>query len=191
MRIIAGEFRGRPIEAPKGRDTRPTTDRVRESLMSMIFSARGGFEGARVLDVFAGSGALGIEALSRGAAYTCFLEQDSKAAAVVKRNLEVLGLGASVARVINTDSYKAPVRLSGMTFDLVFLDPPYAQVPAEVLGLVAELRNGGILAGCALVSYEYDTKNCALVEAAAQGCELTSVKRKAFGDTTIEVFRVS
>lgn len=191
MRIIAGEFRGRPLTAPKGRDTRPTTDRVRESLMSMLFSARGTFEGARVLDAFAGSGALGLEALSRGAAEVCFVEQDSKTAALVKRNAEVLGVSASAMCVLTGDSYKVGMRLAGMHFDLVFLDPPYAYEPNEVLGLVASLRDAGIVEADALVSYEYDTKNATLVEEAAQRCELTSVKRKAFGDTTIEVFRVS
>ena len=192
MRIIAGEFRGRPIEAPKGRDTRPTTDRVRESLMSMVYSARGGFEDARVLDAFAGSGALGLEALSRGAAQTCFLEQDAKAASVVKRNVETLGMSASpAARILTVDSYKASARLSGMKFDLVFLDPPYAHEPQVVLGLVVEFRKSGILEPDTLVCYEYDAKNSALVACAAQAFDLTSVKQKAFGDTSIEVFRVS
>lgn len=191
MRIIAGEFRGRPIDAPKGRDTRPTTDRVRESLMSMIYSARGTFEDARVLDVFAGSGALGLEALSRGAAKACFLEQDAKAAAVIKRNVEVLGLGAPTVQIIATDSYKAGMRLQGTTFDLVFLDPPYAHEPHEVFRLIVNLRDAGVLDQDALVSYEYDTKNSLPVEEVAKGFDITSVKRKAFGDTTIEVFRVS
>lgn len=191
MRIIAGEFRGRPIDAPKGCDTRPTTDRVRESLMSMIYSARGTFEDARVLDVFAGSGALGLEALSRGAAKACFLEQDAKAAAVIKRNVEVLGLGAPTVQIIATDSYKAGMRLQGMTFDLVFLDPPYAHEPHDVFRLIANLRDAGVLDQDALVSYEYDTKNSLPVEEVAKGFDITFVKRKAFGDTTIEVFRVS
>lgn len=192
MRIIAGEFRGRPIEAPKGRDTRPTTDRVRESLMSMVYSARGGFEDARVLDGFAGSGALGLEAFSRGAADVCFLEQDAKAAAIIKHNLESLGIaGCSAARILTVDSYKALGRLAGMTFDLVFLDPPYAHEPQTVLGLVASLREKGILDPEALVCYEYDAKNNARVACAAQAFDLTSVKQKTFGDTSIEMFQVS
>lgn len=191
MRVIAGEFRGRPLEAPKGRDTRPTTDRVRESLMSMIFSARGGFDGACVLDAFAGSGALGIEALSRGASDVCFLEQDSKAAAIVKRNLETLGAHTTGARVLVTDSYKAAGKLMGSAFDLVFLDPPYAQEPRKVLGFIADLCSAGVLTEDALVSYEYDTKNCECVDKAAQSAALVSLKRRTFGDTTIEVFRLS
>ena len=90
MRIIAGEFRGRTIKAPKGEGTRPTTDRVRESLMSSVNSARGGFEGAVVLDAFAGSGALGLEALSRGAANARFCERDGAAFKVVCANVEAV-----------------------------------------------------------------------------------------------------
>lgn len=190
MRIIAGEFRGRPIEAPKGRDTRPTTDRVRESLMSMLYSARGTFEAARVLDVFAGSGALGLEALSRGASEVCFLEHDTKAAAIIKHNLETLGVSSSAARVMVTDSYKASLRLQGMTFDIVFLDPPYLHEPNAVLGLVAQLREAGVLESDTLVCYEYDRKNCEKVEQSAQDYGIASVKQKAFGDTVIELFCV-
>ena len=98
MRIVAGAFRGRSVQAPAGEGTRPTTDRVREALFSSLYSLRGGFEGAVVLDAFAGSGALGIEALSRGAAQAVFYENDAKAAAVLKRNLASLGLGAADAR---------------------------------------------------------------------------------------------
>ena len=91
MRIIAGEHRGRVLKAPKGDGTRPTTDRVRESLMSMLASARGGFEGAVVLDAFAGSGALALEALSRGADRACLVERDGAAAKVVEANARLLG----------------------------------------------------------------------------------------------------
>ena len=92
MRIIAGEYRGRRLQAPKGDATRPTTDRVRESLMSALSSARGGFEGAVVLDAFAGSGALGLEALSRGAASAHFFEKDGVALRALCANVEALGV---------------------------------------------------------------------------------------------------
>ena len=92
MRIIAGEFRGRTLLAPKGDGTRPTTDRVRESVMSTVFSARGGFEDAMVLDAFAGSGALGLEALSRGAARAVFYERAPEAVKVLQKNVEKMGL---------------------------------------------------------------------------------------------------
>src|SRR5919206_28086 len=91
MRIIAGRWRGRPIEAPPQLATRPTADRVRETLFSMLTSRLGSFDGLRVADLFAGSGALGLEALSRGAASATFVENDAKAAAVIRRNAEKLG----------------------------------------------------------------------------------------------------
>ena len=100
MRIIAGEYRGRVIKAPKGDGTRPTTDRVRESLMSALASARGGLEGAVVLDAFAGSGALGFETLSRCAASACFFERDGAAASVVSGNMRTLGLEPRRARLV-------------------------------------------------------------------------------------------
>ena len=91
MRIIAGRWRGRVLEAPRGRGTRPTADRVRETLFSMLASRLGSFEDLRVADLFAGSGALGFEALSRGAAQASFVENDSKAAAIIRANAEKLG----------------------------------------------------------------------------------------------------
>src|SRR3954467_12446516 len=91
MRIIAGRWRGRPLLAPTGQATRPTADRVRESLFSMLASRLGSFEGLRVADLFAGSGALGFEALSRGAAHATFIEHDAQAARRIKRNAERLG----------------------------------------------------------------------------------------------------
>ena len=91
MRIIAGAWRGRTIEAPPGQSTRPTADRVRETLFSMLTSRLGSFEELRVADLFAGSGALGLEALSRGAAHATFVESDAKASAMIRRNAEKLG----------------------------------------------------------------------------------------------------
>ena len=91
MRIIAGKWRGRPIEAPPGQATRPTADRVRETLLSMLPSRLGSFDELRVADLFAGSGALGLEALSRGAGSATFVENDAKAAAAIQRNAEKLG----------------------------------------------------------------------------------------------------
>src|SRR5947208_1335701 len=96
MRIIAGKWRGRILEAPPGMGTRPTADRVREALFSMLASRLGSFEELRVADLFAGSGALGFEALSRGAAYATFVESDPKAAAAIRRNAEKLGVSVQV-----------------------------------------------------------------------------------------------
>ena len=111
MRIIAGKYRGRRLDAPKGQGTRPTTDRVRESLMSALHSARGGFAGAVVLDAFAGSGALALEALSRGADRAVLCERDREAAGVIERNLRTLGLSPDRARLMRADVVKRPPRL--------------------------------------------------------------------------------
>jgi 16S rRNA (guanine966-N2)-methyltransferase len=122
MRIIAGEWRGRPIEAPPGRATRPTADRVRETLFSMLASRLGTFDGLGVADLFAGSGALGLEALSRGAERATFVESDPAAAATIRRNAD--RLGASNRIEIITGSALFLGRYG--PFDLIFADPPYA-----------------------------------------------------------------
>jgi 16S rRNA (guanine966-N2)-methyltransferase len=122
MRIIAGEWRGRTIEAPPGASTRPTADRVRETLFSMLASRLGSFEELRVADLFAGSGALGLEALSRGAASATFVESDGAAVAAIRRNAAKLG-AADRAQVIASSALALP-RLE--PFDLIFADPPYS-----------------------------------------------------------------
>jgi 16S rRNA (guanine966-N2)-methyltransferase len=122
MRIIAGEWRGRAIEAPPGRSTRPTADRVRESLFSMLASRLGSFEDLRVADLFAGSGALGLEALSRGAAAATFIEAERDAAAAIRRNAGKLGASERV-RIIVGSALALP---RSEPFDLIFADPPYA-----------------------------------------------------------------
>jgi 16S rRNA (guanine966-N2)-methyltransferase len=122
MRIIAGEWRGSAIEAPPGAGTRPTADRVRETLFSMLASRLGSFEDLRVADLFAGSGALGLEALSRGAASATFVESDAAAAAAIRRNAEKLGADER-ARVI---SGSALALARSDAFDVIFADPPYS-----------------------------------------------------------------
>lgn len=126
MRIIAGDARGRRIEAPEGRDTRPTLDRVRENLFNML---QGEIAGSRVLDLFAGSGALSFEALSRGAEMACLADHDRKAIAIEKKNAETLGYADRV-RIIPADWRKAlkETENAGLRFDIVFLDPPYAML---------------------------------------------------------------
>jgi 16S rRNA (guanine966-N2)-methyltransferase len=121
VRIIAGKWRGRTIDAPPGQATRPTADRVRETLFSMLASRLGSFEELRVADLFAGSGALGLEALSRGAASATFVENDAKAAAAIRRNAEKLG---ATANVLGGSALSLP---RSEPFDLIFADPPYAQ----------------------------------------------------------------
>ncbi len=126
MRVVGGTARGRPLVAPAGRRTRPTADRVREAIFNALWS-RGALDGARVVDLFAGSGALGIEALSRGAAHATFVDSDRAARAAIGRNLEACGftdraevVAAPVERFL--DSLDSP----DMPYDVAFCDPPYA-----------------------------------------------------------------
>ena len=187
MRISAGEYRGRRLEAPKGQGTRPTTDRVRESLMSAIHSARGGFEDARVLDAFAGSGALACEALSRGAASAVLCERDRDAAATIERNLRTLGLSRETARLVRGDVMRRPPAAPGAPFDLVFLDPPYATAPSDVFALIGRLYDTGSLAPDAIVSYEHDAADDAAVEALAAEAGWAVASHRRFGDTAIDL----
>ena len=123
MRIVAGRLGGRRFQAPPGTDTRPTSDRVREAL----FSALGPLDGETVLDLFAGSGGLSLEALSRGASRAVLVERDARAATTIRTNLEALGIGPGEAAVRRRDGLRAlrDAREAGETYDLVFLDPPY------------------------------------------------------------------
>ena len=129
MRIIAGEWRGRKLIAPKGDVTRPTADRTRETLFSMLVSRLGSFEGLSVLDLFAGSGALGLEALSRGAGSCLFVEQDGDALKALRSNVEALG--ARARTTIQAGSVMAMGAARG-TFDLILLDPPYGTGAGQV-----------------------------------------------------------
>ena len=136
-RIIAGEYGGRRIQTPKGDGTRPTSDRVREALFSSLESELGGFDGIRVLDLFAGSGALGIEALSRGAASAVFVESDARAASVIKANIAELGARGVVRRTTAERFTSGP---DVEPFDLVLVDPPYALATTKVADLVGSLH---------------------------------------------------
>jgi 16S rRNA (guanine966-N2)-methyltransferase len=142
VRIIAGEWRGRPLQAPAGMTTRPTADRVRETLFSMLASRLGTFEGLSVADLFAGSGALGFEALSRGASSATFVESDPEATRAIRANAEVLRSQDRI-RLIGGSALKLP---RAGPFDLIFADPPYAAGSgAEVASAVA--RAGWLAAG--------------------------------------------
>lgn len=129
MRIIAGEWRGRKLAAPKGEETRPTSDRARETLFAMLASRLGDFEGLQIADLFAGSGALGLEALSRGAESCLFVEQDRAAVEVIRANVTALGAGAR-ARV-EAGSVMA-LRAAPKPLDLILADPPYQSGAGEV-----------------------------------------------------------
>ncbi|MGI6032906.1 MAG: 16S rRNA (guanine(966)-N(2))-methyltransferase RsmD [Coriobacteriales bacterium] len=163
MRIVAGEFKGRVIEAPAGSGTRPTTDRVRESIFSSVYSRKPDLSSTDVLDAFAGSGGLGIEALSRGAMSCTFFERDVSARAVLEKNLSNLRLGHPRACVEGADVLIAAkndmVHAPSGTFGLVLLDPPYALEPKEVLAFLGTLAGVGCLEeGCTIV-YEHALAN--------------------------------
>jgi 16S rRNA (guanine966-N2)-methyltransferase len=153
LRVIAGRHRGRRLLAPAGAGTRPTAERVRQALFDMLWHApwagREAVEGARVLDAFAGTGALGLEALSRGAAHAAFIESDRAALAALRRNIEALG-EEEAARVIARDATRPPP--AAAPCGLVFLDPPYGKelVPRAL----AALRGAGWIAPAALVAAE-------------------------------------
>ncbi|HBL92246.1 16S rRNA (guanine(966)-N(2))-methyltransferase RsmD [Hyphomonas sp. UBA5107] len=142
MRIIAGEHKGRAIAAPKGQGTRPTGDRARESIFNMLAHADWApeIEGARVIDLFAGSGALGLEAMSRGAAFCLFVETDHGARGAIRDNIETLGLfgNTRLHRRSATDLGEKPAS-AGAPFTLAFLDPPYSKglVEPALAGLVS------------------------------------------------------
>ena len=146
MRIIAGQWRGRPLLAPTGQATRPTSDRAREGLFSMLASRLGSFEGLAVADLFAGTGALGIEALSRGAAHCTFYEKDRAAIDILSRNLGKLGAATQAElRAQPVEHALPPPR----PCDLIFMDPPYgsglAQAALDRIGAGGWLAPGGWL----------------------------------------------
>ena len=158
MRVVGGKWGGKPLESPEGRGvTRPTTDRNREAMASMILSARGlDLGGASVLDAFAGSGAMGIELLSRGAARCTFIDQDARAVARVRRNLARVGAERGEYAVIRGDACQLAERgrIAGAPFDVVFLDPPYALSASVVSAMLEHLIEHGALRPEATVVYE-------------------------------------
>lgn len=148
MRIIAGEWRGRRLVAPTGATTRPTADRARETLFSMLTSRLGGFTDLAVADLFAGSGALGLEAMSRGAASCLFVDSDREAVAAIRAN--ITSLGAAGADVRQSSALNPPT--VAKPFDLIFLDPPYAQ--SDLGGLLDQLIVRNWIASGTIVSVE-------------------------------------
>jgi len=153
VRIIAGQFRGRQLQAPPGSATRPTGDRVREALFSMLVSRLGSFEDLRVADLYAGSGALGLEALSRGAAEAVFVETDPKAQAAIKTNAAKLGVTDKV-RVLGGSALALP---SSEPFDLILADPPYAN--GSGTALVRAVTQAGWLAPGGWLSIETEQRD--------------------------------
>jgi 16S rRNA (guanine966-N2)-methyltransferase len=176
VRVVAGRFRGRRLQAPRGGRTRPTAEMVREAVFAML----GDVTGARVLDLFAGTGALGIEALSRGAARAVFAEPDHAAHAVLAANLRSLGLRREEAVVRRSDAARAirTARGRGETYDLVFIDPPYGQARARAPALGASLPP--LLAPGARVVVESDRR-------APLELDLPVIRSRRYGDTIVTI----
>ena len=143
--------------------------------------------GAVVLDAFAGSGALSLEALSRGADTAVLCERDRDAAVIIERNISALRLGRDRARLVRGDVLKRGAGAPGRPFDLVFLDPPYATDPAEIFGLLGRLGDAGALADDLIVSYEHDASDDDAVEALAETSRYEIASRRHFGDTTLDL----
>jgi 16S rRNA (guanine966-N2)-methyltransferase len=160
-RVIAGSAGGRRIAVPQGRGTRPTSDRAREGLFSTVGSLLGALDGARVLDLYAGSGAVGLEALSRGAAHASLVESDAKAARTIKANVAELGLLGAV--VVGDRVEKVVAGACSEPYDFVFADPPYAVTDEAVREVLERLRDNGWLAEDALIAVERESRGKDLV----------------------------
>lgn len=189
MRIVSGTLRGRNVKAPEGADTRPTTDRVREALFSSLFSLRGGVEDAVVLDAFAGSGALGFEALSRGARSVTFFERDKRAASIIAENIAAFKISPDQAKLVRSDVMRASFASRQQAFDLVFLDPPYATAPQDVCALIKRMDAEGALAPGVLIVYEFAETNRNEVANSLEEAELQAVTEKKYGKTGIIICR--
>jgi 16S rRNA (guanine(966)-N(2))-methyltransferase RsmD len=176
MRVVAGRLGGRKLSAPRGRGTRPTSDRVREALFAIL----GNVEGARVLDLFAGSGALAIEALSRGAAAAVLVDSSPTAIAAIRRNLEALGLQAEVRKQDALD-YLRTARIAARQYDLVLLDPPYGLT--SNLGRELSTALTPVLAPDACVVAESDRR-------APLELPLNLRNERRYGDTLIRLYDV-
>jgi 16S rRNA (guanine966-N2)-methyltransferase len=182
MRVVGGRLRGRALAAPKSQAIRPTADRLRESLFNILMHAYGDpISGARVLDLFAGTGALAIEALSRGAAFALFVDDGAEARALLRENVATLGLGGT-SKVYRRDATKLGEPHPMGPFGLAFLDPPYRQGLAEKA--LASARAGGWLVGDALVVVEE------AVDAGFKAPEgFEEIERRQYDDTELVFLR--
>ncbi len=182
MRIVGGQLGGRMLAAPRSHNVRPTSDRLREAIFNILAHRYDDLvAGARVLDLFAGTGALGLEAVSRGAAFTLFVDDGAEARALIRQNVEALGLGG-VTRIFRRDATRLGAAHPNQPFGLVFLDPPYRKGLAEAS--LASLRDGGWLAPDALVIVE---------EAADAGFTApkgyAEIERRRYDDTEFTLLR--
>jgi 16S rRNA (guanine966-N2)-methyltransferase len=178
-RIVAGQFGGRRLEAPPGQHTRPTSDRVREALFSSLDTITY-LHGAAFLDLYAGSGAIGLEALSRGAGTVMLVEADARAARTARENVKALGAGAAV-RLTTAKVGHFLATAPPTAYDVVFADPPYSAADAEITAMLEQLVGRGWLAGGATVVVERSTRSPDL--AWVKG--ITPIRRRQYGETTL------
>ena len=184
MRVVGGSLRGRALAAPKSQSIRPTADRLREALFNILIHAYDNpLAGARVLDLFAGTGALGIEALSRGAAFALFVDDGAEARALLRENVATLGLGG-VSRIFRRDATKLGPVHPVEPFTLAFLDPPYGKGLAEQALISA--RAGGWLVPDALIVVEEATK---AKFTAPEG--FAELERRGYDDTEFVMLRLA
>ena len=183
MRVVAGKFKGARIEAPKGLATRPTSDRVRQALFNVLThgAPRLAFEGVRVLDLFAGSGALGLEALSRGARFCLFIEESAEARAAIRRNVEALGL-TGATKIWRRDATRLGEAGTSQPFDLIFCDPPYGKGLGE-RALAAAAEGGWVAQGSIAVIEERADQDI------AWPAPFQEIDRRRYGDTAIAIAR--
>jgi len=181
MRIVGGRLRGRALAAPKSQSIRPTADRLRESLFNILAHGHGDpVTGARVLDLFAGTGALGLEAVSRGAAFALLVDLSAEARALIRGNVEALGLGGAT-RVFRRDATRLGPAHPVEPFAVVFADPPYGQGLAEQA--LVSAREGGWLAPEALVVVEETTGRFAAPD------KFNEIERRSYDDTEFTFMR--
>jgi 16S rRNA (guanine(966)-N(2))-methyltransferase RsmD len=179
-RIVAGTLGGRRIAAPSGAGTRPTSDRVREALFSAV-QADLDLAGARFADLYAGSGAVGLEALSRGAAHVLLVESDPRAARVIRQNVAALRVGPAVRLVTGRVATVLAAGPDGDPYDVVFADPPYAVPDADVTAMLAALVDGGWLAADALVVVERSSRGGPVAWVPG----ITGERSRRYGETTL------
>ena len=183
MRIVGGRFRGKKLSAPAGLTTRPTTDRLRETVFNVLQHAYGDpVEGARVLDLFAGTGAIGLEALSRGAKFTLFVEESAGARGVLRENAETLGL-TGLVRIWRRDATRLGPAGTLAPFDLCFAAPPYGRGLGTAA--FASAREGGWLKPGAICVLEETIKDV------VEGLDgFTLVERREYGETAVTFFQL-
>ncbi|HEX6969168.1 MAG TPA: 16S rRNA (guanine(966)-N(2))-methyltransferase RsmD [Micromonosporaceae bacterium] len=179
-RIVAGTLGGRRIAVPPGSRTRPTSDRVREALFNALESMTE-LTGARFADLYAGSGAVGLEAFSRGAAHVLLVESDPRAARVIRENIQALGAGPATRLVVGKVAQVLAAGPDGEPYDVVFADPPYRLPDAEITAMLAALRDNAWLAADAVVVIERSARD--IPPGWVDG--ITAERSRRYGETTL------